>query len=131
MKANDRHLAYFILRLGTGINFLIHGLVRMPKLKQFASGMAENFSSTPLPGSLVKAFAYGLPFAEASVGLLLVLGLFTRWAAFGSGLIICALLFGTTLQENWGTAGSQMGYLLVIYFLIAHREYNWLSIDKQ
>lgn len=131
MKPNDRQLAYLILRLGTGINFLLHGLVRLPKLRQFASGMAENFAESSLPGPLVKAFAYSLPFAEGIVGFLLIAGLFTRWAAFGSGLIICALLFGTTLQENWSTAGTQMVYLLVIYFLIAHREHNWLAADKK
>ena len=130
MDLRDRQLAYLILRLGTGINFLMHGLVRLPKLSQFANGLSESFASTPLPAALVNAFAYALPFAEATAGLLLLTGLFTRWAALGAGLIICTLLFGTTLQENWSTAGSQMVYLLVIYFLLAHRKNNFLSIDK-
>jgi thiosulfate dehydrogenase [quinone] large subunit len=127
----DAQLAYLILRLGTGINFLLHGLVRLPKLSAFATGLAKGFQDTWLSESIAKVFAYCLPFAETTVGLLLLIGLFTRWAAFGAGLIIVALLFGTCLKEDWATAGLQMTYLLVIYFLIAHRSNNAFALDKR
>lgn len=94
--------------------------------------MPKDFQDTWLPVELAKAFAYGLPFAEATAGLLLLPGLFTRWAAFGAGLMMVALLFGTCLKEDWATAGTQLGYLLVIYFLLAHRRsHNALALDKR
>ena len=73
---DDRALGRALLRLTLGINLVVHGLVRVPKLSAFAAGMARDFQPTILPSGLVQAFALALPFAEAAVGALITVGLF-------------------------------------------------------
>jgi len=105
--------ALFILRLGLGVNMLMHGLVRLPKLNAFATKMATGFEGTLLAATLVKPFLLVLPFLELLTGLLLLAG--GRWGRYGlvlCGLLLAALLFGTTLKEDWNTAGTQLIYVL-------------------
>ncbi|GEO05632.1 hypothetical protein AAE02nite_32960 [Adhaeribacter aerolatus] len=105
--------ALFILRLGLGINMLMHGLVRLPKLDAFATKMAAGFENYWLPTAVAKPFLMFLPILEFLAGLLILVG--GKWGRYGfvlCGLILAALLFGTTLKEDWGTAGTQLIYVL-------------------
>jgi hypothetical protein len=45
----DRQLAYAILRLTLAVNILLHALVRLPQLNQFAHDLIQSFTKTPLP----------------------------------------------------------------------------------
>ncbi len=47
-----------------------------------------------LPWSLTVPVGYALPIIEIVVGLLLVLGLFTRWAALAGALLMTAFIIG-------------------------------------
>jgi thiosulfate dehydrogenase (quinone) large subunit len=103
----------FVLRLGLGINMLMHGLVRLPKLNAFATKMAAGFEGTFLPVALAKPFLLVLPVLEFLTGVLILLG--GRWGRYGfmlCGLLLAALLFGTTLKEDWNTAGTQLIYVI-------------------
>ena len=125
----DRVLAFFVLRLTLGINLLLHGLVRIPKLTGFADTLVQDFDATILPAGLVRAFALALPWVEALTGALLVLGLWTRWALVLGGLTIAMLVFGSALREQWDTVGTQMIYAIVYYLLLAHRRFDRISVD--
>jgi len=128
---NDKPLAYALLRTGIGVNMVIHGMVRIPKLGAFSDWMVGQFGKTMLPAPLVKSFASALPFAEAAIGLLLILGLFTRHALIAAGLMIIALTFGSCLIENWEAAAFQLIYLIVFTALLALREAgNSISTDQ-
>jgi uncharacterized membrane protein YphA (DoxX/SURF4 family) len=48
-----------------------------------------------LPQGLTHAFGYGLPLLEVLLGLLLVLGLGTRWAAVAAGALMVVFVLGT------------------------------------
>jgi Predicted membrane protein len=126
----DRHLAYAILRLTLAINILLHGLVRFPQLNQFARGLVQSFTKTPLPPEFVRLFAIMLPFIETVVGLLLLLGLWMRTALMIGGLWVAALAFGTALRSDWDTLGIQMIYAAIYYLLLANRRDNRFSIDN-
>ena len=89
----DWQLAYAILRLTLGVNILLRGLPRRPHLGLFANGLVQAFAKTPLPPQVVRPFVLVLPLAETVVGLLLKLGLWTRFALVGGGLLIAALAF--------------------------------------
>ena len=106
----DRQLAYGILRLTLGINILVHGLLRLSQLASFADGLVQAFAKT-------------------LVGLLLTLGLWTRFALVGGGLLIIALLFGTALRSDWDTLGIQMIYAAIYYVLLANRTHDRFLID--
>jgi uncharacterized membrane protein YphA (DoxX/SURF4 family) len=47
-----------------------------------------------LPQGLTHAFGYGLPLVEILLGMLLVLGLGTRWAAVGAGVLMLVFIGG-------------------------------------
>lgn len=132
MNISDQTLAYTLARLGMGINMLIHGLVRLPKLSGFVGHISGQFEKTLLPGPLVQAYAYAIPIVELGVGIFLLLGLFTRQTLVVTALLMISLIFGTCLIENWSNAGSQMVYLAYITLLLAFREnYNQLSLDQK
>jgi uncharacterized membrane protein YphA (DoxX/SURF4 family) len=130
--ASDRWIAYGIFRLALGINILIHGFGRIlgPGAGGFASKTAQMFVATPLPHWAVYGFLLAVPFIEAAVGVLLTLGLFTRWALAAGGLLMVCLIFGTGLRSDWPTVGIQMIYSIAYFLLLFCRDYNALSLDS-
>ena len=107
------------MRIGLGINMLMHGLVRIPKLGAFVAKTSGGFSGTVLPEVVTQAFLYTLPFVEFASGLLILLGgRFIKWGYFVGGLTIGALLFGTTLKEDWAGAGGQLVYVIAFYLAL-------------
>lgn len=129
MKLNNFELAFVLGRLLLGLNYLLHGLVRIPKLPAFRAHLLLQFAAAPLPPALVGAFGTALPFVEGTLGLLLVLGLFTRAALVGTMLVIMSLVFGSCLLENWSLVGDQMLYGLFIITLVLHLQRNRLCLD--
>jgi thiosulfate dehydrogenase (quinone) large subunit len=127
---DDRALARALLRLTLGINLLVHGLVRIPKLSGFAAGLARDFEPTILPGGLVHAFGLALPFVETVLGGLLAVGLFQRAALALGALMIAALVFGTALLQHWDIVTQQMVYSLVYAALLATRSWDRWSVDS-
>ena len=125
----DRQLAFVGLRLIAGINMLLHGLVRLPDLEGFASGLVSAFEPTILPELMVRPFAYVLTFAEAAVGLLLIVGWKVRWTLVGCIAIMAALVFGTALRQEWATLSTQMIYALVFFALLMTRGYDRWGLD--
>ncbi|UTJ07843.1 DoxX family protein [Arcobacter roscoffensis] len=129
-KQNSKDLAYALLRLAMGVNMFVHGLVRLPKLEAFNTWMLGYFQDTFLPEFLVNIMSYTIPFVELAVGVLLILGLFTRQALLAGALLMVVLLFGACLKENWEWAAFQMIYAIFFFMLSYFIELNKVSIDK-
>jgi thiosulfate dehydrogenase [quinone] large subunit len=125
----DRRLAYLLLRLTLGVNILLHGAVRLPSLITFAEGTVQQFAGTPLPAVAVRLFGLLLPFLETAIGLLLIVGYWTRWALVAGALLIVALVFGTALRSDWQTLSVQMLYAIIYYLLLAGRTYDYFALD--
>lgn len=123
-------LAYLITRLAIGASIWGHGLVRLPKLTAFAEGTAQGFENSMLPMILVLPFSYFIPLAEFVIGVLVLAGLFTRLAAFAGGLLMVALLIGTTLTESWGAIPSQLLHTAFFVVLLQFEEANEWSVDR-
>ena len=88
--------ATLLLRLALGVMFLAHAWV---KIKVFTpAGTAQYFKSLGLPGEL----AYLTIAAEVGGGILLILGIETRWVA----LALVPLILGTIVLVH-GKAGWQ------------------------
>jgi thiosulfate dehydrogenase (quinone) large subunit len=128
-ETSDWKLAYLVLRLSLGLNIFMHGLVRMPRLNGFADGMVKQFGNTVLPAVVVRPFALVLVFVEAIVGLLVLLGLWTREALVVGATVMAALIFGTALRSEWETVAIQLTYAAIYAALIAARSYNAYSVD--
>jgi thiosulfate dehydrogenase [quinone] large subunit len=129
-QISNQQLAYFLLRITLGLNFLGHGLVRIPKIDGFRTWMVGEFQNSILPNFLASTFASVLPFIEFGVGLLLILGLFTRQTLFAGALVMISLIFGSCLIEKWEFVGFQMIYAIFFYLLIHNLANNALTLDK-
>lgn len=127
---DDRALARFLLRLTVGINLLVHGLVRVPRLSAFAAGMSRDFAPTFLPDALVHVFALVVPFIEAAVGALIAVGLFQRAALVAASLVLMTLVFGTALLQRWDVLTQQMVYAFLYAALIATLGWDRWSLDE-
>lgn len=125
----DRRLAYLLLRFTLGLSILMHSLVRLPHLNAFADGLVKLFAETPLPAVVVRPFALGLVFVEAIVGVLILVGWWTRWVLLLGGAVMAALVFGTALRSDWSTVAIQMLYAFIYAALMATREYDAYSLD--
>lgn len=130
LKLSDQELAYVILRISVGINMFNHGFARiLTGVEKFAVGMTGEFEKSVLPLGMVKMFGLALPWIELIIGALILVGLFSRWAIAAGGLLIFVLLFGVTIIQNWGAAGTQMTYALCFFALLYLRNHNRLSVD--
>jgi uncharacterized membrane protein YphA (DoxX/SURF4 family) len=68
-----REIAYILLRVTLGVVFLFSGIGKFKGgLGNCAGGMLQQFSGK-LPALLVEPFAYALPFAETTLGALILL----------------------------------------------------------
>jgi thiosulfate dehydrogenase [quinone] large subunit len=124
--------AFLLLRLGIGTSFFGHGLVRLPKLDKFSHGVITEFQHSIIPEALVTALAYTLPFAELIIGLLILLGLFTRHALVAGAIVMLLLIFGTTTIEQWNILDTQLIHLLFFAGLLPFvDQYNTWALDKR
>jgi len=125
-----RRLGHFLLRLSLGVDMLMHYIVREFGIsKDFVPVTEKMFVGNLLPMWLVHDFLTVLPYFEALLGVLLLLGLWTRWTVTAEGLLVTVLLFGTALRSDWTVVSHQMIYLLFVFILLALGKYNYYSLD--
>lgn len=121
--------SFLLLRLAVAISMFGHGLVRLPKLTTFSQWMIDSFENSMLPKIIVTPFSYIVPIAEFVIGLLLLLGLFTKPSLIAGGFVMLALLFGTTMIENWDAIPSQLIHIAFFALLLHFIDYNSWAID--
>jgi thiosulfate dehydrogenase (quinone) large subunit len=92
--------------------------------------MDKDFAGTIMPALMVHLFGLTLPFFEAVVGALLIIGLLTRAALLVGALLIAALVLGTTLREQFMTVGIQLIYAAIYFILISNLPHNSISLDR-
>jgi thiosulfate dehydrogenase [quinone] large subunit len=129
-RLRDASIAYAALRIAFGVNMAMHGVNRvLAGVGQFAAAMAQEFSATVLPRWMVLAFGQVLPFVELAIGILLLIGLWTRGTLLSGMAVIAALMFGTALKGDWNILGTQLLYALVYYLLLARRADDAFGVD--
>lgn len=122
--------AFFVVRIAIGTSMFAHGLVRLPKLQAFSQGMVNAFAQSMLPEVLIRPFSYVLPLAEFTVGLLLILGLFTRLAALATAAILIVLVLGSGLIESWDAISAQLLHIAFVAYLLHYLDNNTFAIDN-
>ncbi len=126
----NNSITFVILRLAIGTSMFCHGTVRVVKLPEFSAWMLEKFTNSMLPEALVIPFSYALPVIELLIGLLLLIGLFTRVSLIIGGFTMVALIFGSGMIEDWGALPSQMIHTFFFAVLLSHLNYNSYSVDN-
>jgi thiosulfate dehydrogenase [quinone] large subunit len=130
-RASNAAIAYGILRLSFGANIMLHGLSRLLNGRAaFLAYLNHYFEHAHLiPASSLPAFGAVLPWVETSLGLLLMLGLFSRFTMIAGALVMLALVIGTNLAQDWVVSGLQLIYCFLYYYLLVHLDENTLSVD--
>jgi thiosulfate dehydrogenase [quinone] large subunit len=124
-------IAYFFLRVTLGANLFLHGFSRLiGNHATFAAYMEKQMHNAPLPGFLVHFVTVVLPWCEGTIGLLMILGLWTSVALIAGSLLMLTLQIGSCLAQNWDVAGGQLIYVLLFFILLAYCERNRWSIDR-
>jgi uncharacterized membrane protein YphA (DoxX/SURF4 family) len=135
-----------ILRVGLGGVFLVAGALKIGHADDFASQIA-GFQLLPLP--LIAPLALLLPFLEAMVGLYLIVGLFTQFAAWFAGLemaVFAAAIASAVVRgihtscgcfgpsdhtlTSWPEVGRDLGLTLVAA-IVAWRAPGALAVDRR
>ncbi len=128
---NHKELGYLLLRLGLGVNLFLHGIGRFgSNWDKFQGWITSLFADSIIPSSLVTVAGTFIPPTEFLLGLLLILGLKTKWASFGSGLLFINLIFGMSILQKWDIVGLQMTYLLFSFLLLFFLNHNTYSVDN-
>ena len=128
---SDVALAYAIFRLTFGVNICLRGIARIfvLGLDNFANGMIKQFSATWIGPGLINPFAHTLPIIETVIGLMIILGLGTRYALIIGGLMMTSLTFGTMFLGDFNLAWLQLTYAIAFFLLLAARAWNVISLD--
>ena len=122
LKISNDKLAYFCFRFALGISILMHGIVRIPKLDQFANWVSTNFENTIISGYPSLLFGYTVPIIEVSVGILILLGgRFIRYGLALGMILMGILMFGSCLLEKWEWLVSQLIHLGLFYALLINK----------
>ena len=131
VASSDTITAYTIMRVSFGANIMLHGVSRFfMGHAAFLAYLNHYFEHAHgIPVSTLPAFAAVLPWLETGFGLLLLLGLFTRFALIAGALVITCLVIGTNLAQDWLVSGLQLIYVFLYYYLLGHRDENRFSLD--
>ncbi len=129
LKRQDVTLAYTLLRIVFGINFFVHGLVRIGNMGGFIQSMVERFQELA-PSFVILPFAALTTPIELISGFLMIIGLQTRNAIIAGFVLMMPLMFGVCLLQEWDTASSQLIYCLVFFILLACCSLNSISVDR-
>jgi thiosulfate dehydrogenase [quinone] large subunit len=129
---SDVALAYAIFRLTFGVNICFRGIARIfvLGLDNFANGMIKQFSMTWIGPALINPFAHTIPLIETAIGLMIILGLGTRYALIIGGLMMTSLTFGTMFLGDFQLAWLQLTYAIAFFLLLAARSWNVISLDR-
>ena len=130
-RSTDAVIAYTILRVSFGANIMLHGVSRIVMgHAAFLAYLTHYFEKASyIPVSLLSVFATVQPWVELILGLLLMIGLATRFSLIAGGLVIMALVFGTNLAQDWLVSGLQLIYAFLYYHLLVHIDLNRYAID--
>ena len=131
LRFSNTVVAYTILRVSFGANIMLHGVSRLlAGHAAFLAYLNHYFEKTPvMPASMLPAFASVLPWVETTLGLLLLLGIATRFSLIVGALVVTALVIGTNLAQDWLVSGLQLIYAFLYYYLLVHLNENLLSVD--
>jgi uncharacterized membrane protein YphA (DoxX/SURF4 family) len=85
-----------VVRVGLGVVWVVAGALKVTDPQQAVAAVR---AYELLPDGLAQLLGWALPYLEILLGLVLIAGLFTRWAAALSGLLQLAFIVG--LLSAW------------------------------
>ena len=129
IEIRDIVAAYTLLRIVVGINYLNHGATRIFNIPGFMDAMVSTMQDSWIPEFLVRINAALVPPIELIVGLLMIIGFWTRGTLIATFILMAILMYGITIIQNWDGASSQLIYNIVLFILLAGLSFNRISVD--
>jgi thiosulfate dehydrogenase [quinone] large subunit len=127
---SNPEIAYLLLRVLFGTNLFLHGVARLiAGHAAFLAYVTKQMQGAPVPAWFLPPFSYVLPWIEGTVGLLLLIGLFTRNVLIVGTLVLLVLQIGSSLAQSWGVVGDQLIYALIFFILLSYIDRNRWSLD--
>jgi thiosulfate dehydrogenase [quinone] large subunit len=127
---DPKSLAPALIRWALGLLFLVGGIGKLMNLGGFVNGyLLPAFEKTVLPGGLVAAYGYALPFVEVLLGVLLILGLCRTCALALTGVTLISLGFGQILLRQHGTVANIYLYVLMTALALWMGEHDRWTLD--
>ena len=118
-------LGYRLLEIILGVNFFLHGAVRLlGNYSGFVQSVVKGFETTLLPAFLVTPFAYLIPLLEVGVGIALVIHWRPRTTLIACAGLMALLISGMCFQQKWDVVGTQMIYAICLYLLGSELKLN-------
>src|SRR6202790_3786396 len=101
-RSSDAVIAYTILRVSFGANIMLHGVSRIAMgHAAFLAYLTHYFEKASyVPVSMLSLFATVQPWVELILGLLLMIGLATRFSLIGGGPAILVFVCATNLATE-------------------------------
>lgn len=126
------NMAEFFIREFAGVLFFFQGYDKLFKVKM--RGVIDTFMPEArqrnIPRPMIALIAYYTTIVEFAGGLLLILGLFTDYAAIalGTDLLLVCLAF-TVMHPIWDMRHVLGRFILIIALLLLPSEYTKISLD--
>lgn len=121
-----------VLRIALGGMLLLYGVAKFKMgVGDFAAEMSGMFSETVIPVGFAKAFLSVVPLVEVILGALILLGLYTRYAALASALLFALFIVGLTSTGNNDfilMMAANYIYIFAAFKLTCYPHSNW-SLD--
>src|ERR1700722_12250629 len=93
---SSMNLGLLLARLPMGAFFLLAGIHKVSAgIQGFVSSQIGNVPSQ-IPRNWAEGYLHALPYAEITIGALLILGLFGRLAGFAGAVVVTTIIIGST-----------------------------------
>jgi thiosulfate dehydrogenase [quinone] large subunit len=107
------------------------GTTSLENLSQWSTNLVADFlKSTPLPEFMLVPYARLAPWVELTLGVLILIGLKTRWALLGAAAFLVSLNFGLMLQADNDSVKSNTIILLGLLLAAQWERWNAWSVDQ-
>lgn len=129
-------VAHAVLRLTLGFLFLLYGIAKLRMGSSvFADNLAQQFSKTFMPATLLHLFGSALPTIETVLGALLILGIFTAAALALTATLMLVLSSGLALLPDGGGIIPHnlifAGLLFALLFTLEHSRFTLERVWKR
>lgn len=121
-----------VLRIALGGMLLLYGVAKFKMgVSGFAAEMSSMFDATVIPVGLARAFLTVVPLLEVVLGALILLGLYTRYAALTAAFLFAFFIVGLTSTGNNELLVMNAANYIYIFaaFFLAHCPHSTWSLD--
>ena len=135
MSRDNATLITLIARGVIGTRFVMAGVWKV--FDMTPAGHAREYFTVPYANSWLPQWALWVagvttPIVELAAGALLLVGLFTRWAALALGLVLIEVTFGHTLAKPLYSLASHVfvDFVCLVVVLAYEPKGNAISLDR-